>query len=76
MATEAVVHKKGWREGTEGKGVKRAIDDQTFEDMCRQLKGCDWECSLNVTEIKKLDATGQVPAKLYTKMNLCFKVGA
>ena len=61
------MHKKGWTEGTKGKGSARAVEDDTFEDMCRQLKGREWECSLNVSEVKKLDESGKIPEKLDKK---------
>ena len=75
MAEESVVRKKGWKEGTSGRGTKRAIEDDTFDAMCRQLKGCDWECTVTPKELKKIDATGELPAKVNTKMQLCYKAG-
>jgi len=75
LATETVIWKGGWKEGSQGKGAARAVEDQTFEDMCRELKRCEWECSLNVSAVKKPDTTGNIPEKLNTKMNLCCEAG-
>ena len=75
MATEQVTHRKGWTEGTQGQGTSRAIENDTFEAMCRQLKGCEWECHVSPGQIKAIDKTGELPEKVTTKMQLCYKVG-
>ena len=73
MASEMVIHKKGWTEGTKGAGSQRAIENDTFEAMCRQLKGCEWECHVSSSQVKKIDSTGDLPEKVSTKMQLCYK---
>ena len=75
MVAEMVTHKKGWTEGAKGQGTSRATENDTFEAMCRQLKGCEWECQVSQAQIKKIDDTGKLPEKVTTKMQLCYKVG-
>ena len=75
MATEKVVHKKGWKEYTQGSGSSRAVTDQQFEGMCDQLKDCGWEYTLTEKEKKAMVKDAEVPQKCFEKMNLAITVG-
>ena len=73
-ASETVTHRKGWKEGSKGQGEKRMVEDQTFDDICRDLKSSPWHMDLNQQEQTKMVKSGDLPEKLSTKMNLCFNV--
>ena len=74
MATEKVVHKKGWKESTGGSGSSRAIADAHFEDMWDQLKDCGWEYTLTEKEKKAMIKDAEIPDKYFQKANLAITV--
>lgn len=62
--TENVVHRKGWKEGTHGKGMKRQVEDQDLETMAALLKDTEWDFPpLSDKEVKKLE-NGAMPQTL------------
>ena len=71
-----MIHRKGWKESSDGRGSKRAVTDEQFEDMCGQLKDCGWEYTLSEKEKKSMVKDSVLPKKLSEKMKLCQTVRA
>ena len=67
------VHKKGYREGTAGKGTQRSITDGDFETSLRALKDCGWEVNLNAKQQQQLEE-GKIPKDVRDKLNVALKV--
>ena len=68
---ERYVHKKGWAEGSTGSGQKRAVTDDDFEHMCRELKGSGFEYTVTKEDEKLMAKTGGKPTKeLMEKLKL------
>ena len=53
-----------------GRGTARAVCDDDFENMTRELKSSGWDFIIAPAEQKKIDNTGDLPAKVTNKLCL------
>lgn len=72
--TENVVHRKGWKEGINGKGMKRQVEDADLDSMAALLKNTEWDFPpLSGKDQAKLE-NGKMPTTLSTNLNLALTV--
>ena len=71
---ENVVHRKGWKEGTSGKGMKRQVEDADLDSMAALLKNTEWDFpALSGKQQAQLE-DGKLPTTLSTNLNLALNV--
>ena len=64
------VHKRGWKDGSQGLSQKRLVDDDDMKGIMDQLKECGWEYSLNKLEEKKMVKDQTLPDDLRDRLQL------
>ena len=67
------VEKKGYKEATIGRGAKRSVGHDDFENSLKMLKSCGWEFELNTKQQAKLE-DGQLPKQVVEIANKAFVV--
>ena len=65
------VKKKGWKEGTQGSGLKRHVEEEDIETMAKMLKGTVLDFpALSEKETKRMQDKGVIPDRAMEKLTL------